>query len=134
MKNLSGNFSVLSDAWLANNVKNVIAQATAQQKIFASYTKTIDEVARKFDSLSTYADGISALSKLTSNLANARVRYNSMWSRYMLELESVALRYRKSAHLALKQYIRAATGKIAKESEEALSDNQLESLFQFDGQ
>lgn len=134
MKKLSGDFSVLSDAWLSNNVKNVIAQATAQQKIFTAYTKSIDEVARKFDSLSTYADGISALSKLTSDLANARVRYNSMWSRYMLELESVALRYRKSAHIALKQYIRAATGKIAKESEEALSDNQLESLFQFDNE
>ena len=134
MKSLSGDFSVLSDAWLAHNVKNVISQASAQQKIFTSYTKTIDDVARKFDSLSTYADGISALSKLTSDLANARVRYNSMWSRYMLELESIALRYRKSAHIALKQYIRAATGKIAKESEEALSDNQLESLFQFDNE
>ena len=134
MRKLSGDFSVLSDAWLSNNVKSVIAEASSQQKVFANYTKIIDDVARKFDSLNTYADGVSALSKLSSGLANARIRYNSIWSRLMLELESVALRYRKSAHLALKQYIRAATGKIAKESEEALSDNQLESLFQFDGQ
>lgn len=133
MRKLSGDFSVLSDAWLSNNVKSVIATVSAQQKVFTSYTKTIDDVAKKFDSVSTYADGVSALSKLSSGLANARVRYNSIWSRLMLELESVALRYRKSAHLALKQYIRAATGKAAAEkSGESLSDNQLESLFQFE--
>ena len=132
MRKLSGDFSVLSDAWLSNNVKGVIAQAAAQQKMFANYTKTIDDVAKKFDSVSEYADGVKALSKLSAELANARVRYNSLWSRLMLELESVALRYRKSAHLALKQYIRASIAKKAQEkSGEALSDNQLESLFDF---
>jgi len=132
MRKLSGDFSVLSDAWLATNVKSVIANAAAQQKMFASYTKTIDDVAKKFDSVSTYADGVSALSKLSSGLANARIRYNSLWSRLMLELESVALRYRKSAHLALKQYIRAGVAKAAQDkSGESLSDNQLEALFQF---
>jgi hypothetical protein len=132
MQKLSGDFSVLSDAWLSTNVKSVIAQAASQQKIFANYTKTIDDVAKKFDSISEYADGVKALSKLSAELANARVRYNSIWSRFMLELESVALRYRKSAHLALKQYIRAGIAKKAQEkSGEALSDNQLESLFDF---
>ena len=132
MQKLSGDFSVLSDAWLSTNVKSVIAQAASQQKIFANYTKTIDDVAKKFDSVSEYADGVKALSKLSAELANARVRYNSIWSRFMLELESVALRYRKSAHLALKQYIRASIAKKAQEkSGEALSDNQLESLFDF---
>lgn len=131
MRKLSGDFSVLSDAWLATNVKSVIAHVTSQQKIFTNYTKTIDEVAKKFDSLSNYADGVKALSSLTAKLANARIRYNSVWSRLMLELESTALRYRKSAHLALKQYIRAGISKVKETSKESLSDAELDQMFNF---
>ena len=132
MQKLSGDFSVLDEAWLAKNVKQSIAAVSNQQKQFTQYTKAIDKLASAFNkSMSDEDNSYKALSKLCSELANARIRYNSFWSNLMLSFESAALRFRKSAHIALKFYIRAAKAGVPKKSEEALSPESVEALFNF---
>lgn len=132
VRKLTGDFSILSAEWLANGVKKAVATAAKNQQEFTKYTKAIDDVAKRFDSVVEIEgqdkSGASALSSLTARLANARIRYNSVWSNLMLTMESVCLRYRKTAHIALKQYIRAAKGSVAK-TEESLSQESVESLF-----
>ena len=133
IRKLTGDFSILSAEWLANGVKKAVSVATENQRVFAKYTKAIDDVAKRFDSVveteGSDKAGISSLSSLTAKLANARIRYNSVWSNLMLEMESCCLRYRKTAHIALKQYIRAAKGNAAKAEESLMSQASVESLF-----
>ena len=134
MKKLSKEFAVLSDSWLADNVKGVIATVHQHQKEFTQYTKNIDKIAAAFAKQVGDADnGFKAINNLTASLANSRVRYNGFWSNLMLEFESAALRFRKSAHIALKHYIRAAQkgGVDEKKSKKALSPESVEALFDF---
>lgn len=133
IRKLTGDFSALSAEWLANGVKKAISIATENQRVFTKYTQSIDAVAKRFESVvqveGTDSSGISSLSTLTAKLANARIRYNSVWSNLMLEMEACCLRYRKTAHIALKQYIRAAKGSAAAKGEESMSQASVESLF-----
>lgn len=134
MKSLSDDFSVLDDEWLSQNVKEVISTVHSHQKQFTQYTKNIDRVAADFaKKLGTEDNGFKAINNLTASLANSRIRYNGFWSNLMLEFESAALRFRKSAHIALKHYIKA--GKVGvkdeKKSDEALSPESVEALFDF---
>lgn len=133
IRSLTGDFSALSAEWLANGVKKAVSIATENQRVFTKYTQSIDAIAKRFDSVvqieGSNASGISSLSTLTAKLANARIRYNSVWSNLMLEMEACCLRYRKTAHIALKQYIRAAKGSAATKGEEGMSQASVESLF-----
>lgn len=133
IRELTGDFSALSAEWLANGVKKAVSVATENQRIFTKYTQSIDKVAKRFESVvqieGADSSGISSLSSLTAKLANARIRYNSVWSNLMLEMEACCLRYRKTAHIALKQYIRAAKGSVASKGEEGMSQASVESLF-----
>lgn len=134
MKSLSDDFSVLSDTWLSQNVKEVISTVHSHQKQFAQYTKNIDRVAADFaKKLGTADNGFKAINNLTASLANSRIRYNGFWSNLMLEFESAALRFRKSAHIALKHYIKAGKAGVTdeKKSGEALSPESVEALFDF---
>lgn len=135
MKQLSGNFAVLSEDWLAKNVKQAVSSVHAQQKQFTEYTKNVDKVASQFTKDNGTKDNpMKAMSSLLTELARTRIRYNSFWTGLMLEFESVALRYRKSAHIALKYYIRTAQKGTndAKKAAESLSDQSIEALFNFD--
>jgi hypothetical protein len=135
LKKSSKDFEVLSEAWLTQNVKSVIASVHQQQKVFTQYTKAIDKVAANFaKTLGNEDNGFKQINDLTASLANSRIRYNSFWSNLMLELEGVALRYRKSVHIALKHYISAAQkgGIDKKKSGESLSSRSVESLFDFE--
>lgn len=123
----SGDFEVLSSDWLAKNVKSNIAATSSAQKQFAIYTKKIDAIAGNFDKVVKGSPGVSSLSKLTADLANARIRYNNYYTSLMLELQSTALRFRKSAHIALKQYLKYETG-APKKSAEAYVQN-VDDLF-----
>jgi hypothetical protein len=134
MKKRSDDFAVLDETWLSKNVKQAIASVHNHQKEFTQYTKNIDKVAAAFaKTLGDNDNGFKAINNLTAQLANTRIRYNSFWSNLMLEFESAALRYRKSAHIALKHYIRAAQkgGVTEKKSEESLSPESVEALFDF---
>jgi hypothetical protein len=100
MKKLSGEFGVLSEQWLTKNVKEVIATTHKHQKEFTEFTKLIDKVSANFaKTLGDKDNGFKAINNLTAKLANDRIRYNSFWSNMKLELETVALRYRKFADL-----------------------------------
>lgn len=131
----TGEFAILSEEWLSKNVKEVISGLHEQQKEFTKYTKSIDVVAKKLGSV---AEGdtstqLKTLSNALAYLSNARIRYNSFWSNFMLDIESCALRYRKTAHIALKHYLKA--GKIDNKkdgkSKESYSYRSVEALFDF---
>lgn len=136
MKKASKDFEVLDQKWLGNNVKEVISSVHKQQKEFTAYTKYVDSVAKALESAMVKADkngGVNSIANELSKLANARILFNSFWTSMMLELESYALRFRKSAHIALKHYIRAA-GKntdTKKKGTESLSQESLEAMFDF---
>ena len=123
-------FEVLTDTWLATNVKNVIASTSKVQRQFAAYTKTIDKIAAKFDSVNKDMNGVSSLSSLAATLSNARIRYNSFYTGVMLELQSAALRFRKSCHIALKQIMAAGGKKPAAAATESL-DRNIDDIFSF---
>lgn len=108
MRKLSSDFECLSEAWLAKNVTEQIAAVNKAQSEFTAFTKNVDRVAARFDKVTDSKDGVATLSSLTAELANARIRYNGFYTGIMLELESAALRFRKSAHIALKQYLKGS--------------------------
>lgn len=135
MKKASKDFAVLKQEWLSKNVKEVISGVHKQQKEFTAYTKYVDSVAKALESAMAKADkngGVNSIANELAKLANARILFNSFWTSMMLELESYALRFRKSAHIALKHYLRAA-GKTAdaKKGTESLSTESLEAMFDF---
>lgn len=135
----NGKFGCLTDGWLATNVTKVVSTVREQQKKFTEYTKMVDKVADVFIKTNSTADNkMKALASQLSNLSNARIRYNSFWTGLILEIESAAIRYRKTTHIALKHYLRAAKlldseNKKAskKKSNESLSRYDVERLFDF---
>ena len=137
MKKLSKNFEVLKDEALTKNVKEVLSGVHEQQKVFSQYTKLIDSVAKSLQSAMAKADknaGVGSISNELAKLANARIMFNSFWTSVMLELESYTLRFRKSAHIALKHYLRAAGAAkkdAKKKTTESLSQESLEAMFDF---
>ena len=138
MRTLSKDFSILAEGSFAKQIKTSVAAAAVAQKEFAKYTKTMDALAKKFESIDKVQSGkneVSSLSRLLSDLANVRVRSSSFYTGLMLEIQANALRFSKSAHVALKQYLKAGEpvkgkkaegGKKSKESYQSL-----ENLFNF---
>ena len=134
---LSGDFSILSDSWMADNVKSYVTLCNESMKTFTQYTKAIDKVAAAFDRAVAKTGEenakISSLSQLTSQLCNTRCRYNSYMNSILLEVESAALRYRRSAHNALKAVIAEVKGGPAKAAKAKATESyqSVESLFDF---
>ena len=126
-------FGVLSNEWLSDNVTKVVATMRANEKAFTAYTKTIDAVAKKFDTVqSANHSNVASLSNLTSQLAKARCQLNSFYSGLILELTSYALRFRKTVHIALKAYLKVGYGsKVQKKGTESLNAQSIESMFSF---
>ena len=137
MKSRSDDFKILKDEALTKNVKDVLSGVHKQQKEFSQYTKLIDTVAKSLQSAMAKADknaGVASISNELAKLANARIMFNSFWTSVMLELESYTLRFRKSAHIALKHYLRAAGAAkkdAKKKTTESLSQESLEAMFDF---
>lgn len=132
MKKKSDDFSILSEKWLAENVKNYVVDLDRAMRQFTKYTSTITKVSKRFEKVG--ADGksdsgkafIKSLSAACADLAQARIRTNNMATSIILELELQALRFRKNAHTALKIYMRAKSTKPA-----PAKKTSAESLFLF---
>lgn len=128
-------FIVLSNNWLAENVTNTVSTLHEVEKEFTKYTKNIDKVAKKFDSIRDMkGNNASSLSKLTADLAKDRCRLNSYYSSLILTAVSYAFRLRKSVHIALKAYLKVG-GKAEKDkkksSESYRRPQSIESMFTF---
>lgn len=132
MKKKSDDFSILSEKWLAENVKNYVVDLDRAMRQFTKYTSTITKVSKRFEKVGV--DGksdsgkafIKSLSAACADLAQARIRTNNMATSIILELELQALRFRKNAHTALKIYMRAKSTKPA-----PAKKTSAESLFLF---
>lgn len=132
MKKKSDNFSILSEKWLAENVKNYVVDLDRAMRQFTKYTSTITKVFKRFEKVGV--DGksdsgkafIKSLSAACADLAQARIRTNNMATSIIFELELQALRFRKNAHTALKIYMRAKSTKPA-----PAKKTSAESLFLF---
>lgn len=132
MKKKSDDFSILSEKWLAENVKNYVVDLDRAMRQFTKYTSTITKVSKQFEKVGV--DGksdsgkafIKSLSAACADLAQARIRTNNMATSIILELELQALRFRKNAHTALKIYMRAKSTKPA-----PAKKTSAESLFLF---
>ena len=66
-------------------------------------------------------------------ITNSRVRYNSYWTGLMLEIQSMVLRYNKSAHIAMKFYLKElkVLDKGEKKTDKKDEGKTTESLFNF---
>ena len=132
MKKKSEDFSILSDNWLADNVKKYVVDLDRAMRQFSKYTATITKVANRFEKVGvdSKADSgkafIKSVSAACADLAQARIRTNNMATSIILELELQALRFRKNAHTALRIYMRAKGTKPA-----AAKKTSAESLFLF---
>lgn len=136
MKLLSEDFKCLAGKDLANKATKMISAVHEQQKTFTKMTKLIDQIASKVikpdaknNSDSTY--NTKRVSNQMANICNSRIRYNSYWTSLILEVQMMCLRYNKSAHIALKHYLRAAKV-ITDEKKTTETENvSTEALFQF---
>ena len=93
MKKKSEDFSILSDNWLADNVKKYVVDLDRAMRQFSKYTATITKVANRIEKVGvdSKADGgkafIKSVSAACANLAQARIRTNNMATSIILELE-----------------------------------------------
>lgn len=132
MKKKSDDFSILSEKWLAENVKNYVVDLDRAMRQFTKYTSTITKVSKRFEKVGVDNKSnsgkafIKSLSAACADLAQARIRTNNMATSIILELELQALRFRKNAHTALKIYMRAKSTKPA-----PAKKTSAESLFLF---
>lgn len=140
MKELSNDFACLKAETLAKQVKSSISAVHSHQSEFAKYTKLIDKVAAKMvkDDVKGKDNAKTEINKINNYLsqaANARVRCNSFVTSLMLETQMMVLRFNKSAHIALKHYLRAinAIGNEDKDSKKETKESYIstESLFSF---
>lgn len=136
MKLLSEDFKCLAGKDLATKATKMISAVHEQQKTFTKMTKLIDQIASK---VSKPADknnsqamlNTNHISNQMANICNSRIRYNSYWTSLILEVQMMCLRYNKSAHIALKHYLRAAKV-ITDEKKTTETENaSTEALFQF---
>lgn len=136
MKLLSDNFKCLAANELSQKAKNMISAVHEQQKTFTKMTKLIDQIASKVikpdaknNSDSTY--NTNRVSNQMANICNSRIRYNSYWTSLVLEVQMMCLRFNKSAHIALKHYLRAS--KMIKDEKKTTETENVstEALFQF---
>lgn len=137
MKLLSEDFKCLAGKDLANKATKMISAVHEQQKTFTKMTKLIDQIASKVSKPEAKKDNetkktnINAISNKMANICNSRIRYNSYWTSLILEVQMMCLRYNKSAHIALKHYLRAAKV-ITDEKKTTETENvSTEALFQF---
>lgn len=139
MKTLSGDFKCLAANELSQKAKNMISAVHEQQKTFTKMTKLIDQIANKVSKPEARKDKdtkktkINSISNTMANVCNSRIRYNSYWTSLILEVQMMCLRFNKSAHIALKHYLRnAKLITTAAETKTETEDNtSVESLFQF---
>ena len=132
MREKSNDFYVLSQEWLTINFKNVLGSAHDTQKAFADFTKSVDKMSGTLEKLITNAEkeeynqikkddkeaagkyewskNAIALSRYASKYCTARSRTNTLMTTVQLQLEAMAFRFRKSAHIALKQYLKSYKG------------------------
>lgn len=136
MKTLSDNFKCLAANELSQKAKNMISAVHEQQKTFTKMTKLIDQIASKVSkpaakSVSQPMLNTNQISNQMANICNSRIRYNSYWTSLVLEVQMMCLRFNKSAHIALKHYLRAAKV-ITDEKKTTETENvSTEALFQF---
>lgn len=143
MKSKSGEFACLDEKGLAKQCKDAISLVHEHQKTFTEYTKLIDKVSKVVcksekekvskdnkDSKEEYKTFKRQINNFLTQAANSRIRCNSFATSLMLEVQMFSLRFNKSAHIALKHYLRGI--KVIK-NEEKTSESYVstESLFQF---
>lgn len=125
IKNLSGDFAVLKTEWLSKNVTKHVTALNNAVKEFTKYTKTVDKLSAQFKKVvdAENATTVKSLSAACSKLSNDRIKANGWMTTLMLELELMAIRFRKTAHTALRVYMRggATKEKTKKESKEIYS-------------
>ena len=137
MKALSDDFKCLANTELSKKASKMISTVHDQQKTFTKMTKLIDQIASKVskpeakNDKETQKTNMRAISNRMANICNSRIRYNSYWTSLVLEVQMMCLRFNKSAHIALKHYLRAAK-KIGDEKKTTETENvSTEALFQF---
>ena len=145
IKDLTGDFSCLSESGLAKEAKDLISGLYTHQKNFTTYTKDIDKFVTTANRESMKnikkddKDGkknakvnFNSIQNRLSMITNSRVRYNSYWTGLVLEIQSMVLRYNKSAHIAMKFYLKEL--KVLDKDEKKTDKKEgktTESLFNF---
>ena len=130
MREKSNDFYVLSQEWLTINFKNVLGSAHDTQKAFADFTKSVDKMSGTLENLLRmqkkksitkskddkeaagkyeWSKNAIALSDMHRNIAQL-VHEQIHMTTVQLQLEAMAFRFRKSAHIALKQYLKSYKG------------------------
>ena len=139
MKTLSGDFKCLAPNELAQKAKDMISAVHKQQQTFTKLTKEIDKLANEafkenkkaFKEVGINKTAMNTISNSLANLCNSKIRFNSYWTSLVLEVQMMCLRFNKSAHIALKHYLRAAK-KIGDEKKTTETEKvSTEALFQF---
>ena len=143
---LTEEFACLSETSLAKEAKDAISTLHKHQKEFTEYTKNIDKFVTAANKETTKTikkddkDGkknakvnTNAIQNRLSMITNSRVRYNSYWTGLMLEIQSMVLRYNKSAHIAMKFYLKElkVLDKGEKKTDKKDEGTTTESLFNF---
>jgi len=141
-------FACLEESKLAHKAKNALATLHEHQATFTKYTNKIDKFVDNYgkslkknlskdasdDDKKKLKTKLNSLQNKLSMITNSRVRYNSYWTSLMLEIQTMVLRYNKSAHIAMKFYLKALNllDKDAKKKEkETKKKESSESLFNF---
>lgn len=145
MKSKSDEFKCLAEEGLAKQCKNAISLVHGHQKAFTEYTKLIDKAAsvlskdtkkaagKDKDAKKNASTDVRQINNYVTQLANSRIRCNSFATSMMLEVQMFSLRFNKSAHIALKHYLRGMKAIKSEGDEEKTSEAYVstESLFQF---
>ena len=148
IRKATNEFACLEEGKLARQAKNALSVLHEHQSKFTKYTKSIDKFVDNYGkslkknlSKDASADDkkglktkLNSLQNKLSMITNSRVRYNSYWTSLMLEIQTMVLRYNKSAHVAMKFYLKALNllDKDAKKKEkETKKKESSESLFNF---
>ena len=141
-------FDALAEGKLAKQAKDAISTLHKHQKEFTAYTKQIDKFVTSAnknvvkDIKKDDKDGkknakvnTNSISNKLSMITNSRVRYNSYWTGLMLEIQSMVLRYNKSAHVAMKFYLKElkvlSKGEKKNGKKDETKAETAESLFNF---
>lgn len=134
IKDMSGDFSVLDNAWITSKVSKLLANVHEEEKTFANFHAKIKKIATKFEkSESINRSAENSISKNLATLAKLKCTVNSCYNTAAIEYASYAFRFCKTCHIALKAYLRAGDGKKTKEAKKSGESLQsIESMFAFD--
>lgn len=129
MKTLSKDFKCLAPNELAKKAKEMISSVHKQQETFTTFTKAVDALSKKLVKDGKVTKNYAS-NKIANNI-NAKIRYNSYWTSLILEVQMMCLRFNKSAHIALKHYLRNAKLITTAAEKKAEDNTSTEALFQF---